>query len=936
MANPDEQSQQRTRARPGPAGNDVAQTTPMPPPIAHTVSDPNRTVPSALHRPDATQATQAGRPELTQATQVSGPGGGGDEPVPGARWGDFEIGRLLGKGGMGSVYLGRQVSLDRPVAIKVLPKHLSTHEGFRRRFELEARAVARISSPHVVGVYGAGEHAGHHYFAMEYVEGKDLSARIKAGWRLSQNEALDLMLQAARGLAAAAEHHIVHRDIKPSNMMVTDQGRLKLMDFGLVKLTRSSSGLTMTGTVMGTVSYFSPEQGRGEDCDARTDIYALGVVMYEVMTGVLPFTGDDATSVIYQHIHAEPRLPSEINPQISEDCQAIILKCMQKNRDHRYEDAPALIADLELVRAGKAPKTALFDAQQLRQGATMVRTSAFRREKKGSAGPLIAVVVVLLAAGGGAAWWFIQQQNKSPTLVEDPRGPGSATHGSATGGTGPGTTAANGNRLDAQWLADTNRLLAAGELEAAQAKVSALSQSEAADPRVAALVTELGNRRAAKQAGLAQDALVAGDLEKAQQHLTLLASAMPDHPELAPLRDRLTAIRRLRQELESIRSLVASGDISAASQRLDTIAAAEGMPAADAEAVGALRRQVAALQQLLATAHNALANDDLATARDAFLTAFTKYDNIAASQGLKIVTACEQFTAALAAKDLPRAQRHIDELRAANAGAAVLTAREERLRHAKLSEGVDRALAAQDFAEAERQLAQLAEVAAGSSVLENLRRRVGVERELQGFHRALEAKDLAAATARLEAIKTIDGEREAWRAAQEKLKSSRLEEEAKERRLTDGLSAVMALVEIASPDLTVAGERLKALEAEFGQRDTIRAAAARIDQRRAELGIDGMLTDLDRAVLAGEKARVAALLADLAHREALLSMMGQQGLTLSHRRGTFTHREDRSVQVELDLTVAMAIAPEATLRYRYTCAQTGGAWQVAQVERIGQ
>ena len=180
--------------------------------------------------------------------------------------------------------------------------------------------------------------------------------------------------------------------------------------------------------------------------------------------------------------------------------------------------------------------------------------------------------------------------------------------------------------------------------------------------------------------------------------------------------------------------------------------------------------------------------------RDLSVTAISKFDsNVAATQGLSIVSACEQFTTALAAKDLPRAQRHIDELRAANADAAVLAAREERLRHARLSEGVERALTAQDFAEAERQLAQLAEVAAGSSLLETLRRRVGVERELHGFHRALEAKDLAAATARLDAIKAIDGEREAWRAAQEKLKSSRLEEEARERRLSEGLSAVSAL-----------------------------------------------------------------------------------------------------------------------------------------------
>jgi serine/threonine-protein kinase len=219
--------------------------------------------------------------DQTRATDLHVPGSGKpkDKSSSGTHhnqvWGDFELGALLGRGGMGAVYRGRQISLDRPVAIKVLPSHLSENENFRQRFQLEAKAVAQISSPHVVGVYFAGQHDGHHYFAMEFVEGKDLGVRLRDGYKPTHREALDLVTQAARGLAAAGELGIVHRDIKPGNMMVTNKGLVKLMDFGLVRMARSEdTGLTMAGTVMGTVSYFSPEQGRGERCDCRTDIYA--------------------------------------------------------------------------------------------------------------------------------------------------------------------------------------------------------------------------------------------------------------------------------------------------------------------------------------------------------------------------------------------------------------------------------------------------------------------------------------------------------------------------------------------------------------------------------------------------------------------------------------------------------------------------------------
>ncbi|MCK6489518.1 MAG: protein kinase, partial [Planctomycetes bacterium] len=342
------------------------------------------------------------------ATMLRAPGG---EDYTGQIWGDFEFGTLLGRGGMGAVYRGRQVSLDRPVAIKVLPAHLGGHDGFRARFELEAKAVAQINSPHVIQVYGAGVHEGHHFFAMEYVEGSDLSKIIRGGPRVGHAQALDFVTQAARGLVAAGELGIVHRDIKPGNMMVTAKGRLKLMDFGLVKLaSEGAHHLTQTGTVMGTVSYFSPEQGRGDNCDTRTDLYALGVVFYELLTGRLPFTGNDATSVIYQHIHQAPRPPREIDPTIPEDFQAVVLKCMQKAADDRYPGAGELLADLDRLARGEAPAIGGHELAMLRQGALLTRTEAFRRERRSRRGRLAmaAGAVAVVAGAGAAAWWLLR------------------------------------------------------------------------------------------------------------------------------------------------------------------------------------------------------------------------------------------------------------------------------------------------------------------------------------------------------------------------------------------------------------------------------------------------------------------------------------------------------------------------------------------------
>ncbi len=332
--------------------------------------------------------------ELAQASVPAEPSGRPLDPgIDGPIWGDFRLGPLLGKGAMGAVYRGVQVSLGRPVAIKALAPNLADNASFRQRFLLEARMVARINSPHVIQVYGAGVHDGQYFFAMEYVAGSDLAHRLQQGYQPSPQAALHLIIQAVRGLVAAGAEAIVHRDLKPANMMVTADGQLKLMDFGLVKDASDENGQTMAGTVMGTASYISPEQARGEKCDQRTDIYSLGVVFYELLTRRLPFTGGDATTVIFQHVHAEPRPPREVEPLIPVAYQAVVLKCLRKKPDDRYQSAMALLQDLEALAADPAA----------------ARLVAYERRQKLLLGGLAAAAVIGVGAAA-AAWTFAARQ----------------------------------------------------------------------------------------------------------------------------------------------------------------------------------------------------------------------------------------------------------------------------------------------------------------------------------------------------------------------------------------------------------------------------------------------------------------------------------------------------------------------------------------------
>ncbi len=339
-------------------------------------------------------------------------------PLTGQVFGDYELGTILGEGGMGIIYRARQASLGRRVAVKTLATSIAQDPVQRSRFELEARAASLVRSPHVVQVFAAGSHNEVAYFVMEYVAGQHLGnliqERVAAGGGLDPAVAAGYLIQAARGLAAAAGHGIVHRDIKPANLLITVDGQLKIADFGISRI-QGENSLTRTGTAIGTPSYVSPEQGRGEACDARADLYSLGVVFYECLTGQKPFTGDSANAVIYQHSYAEPKLPRAIDPQIPEHYQAVVLKCLQKDPANRYQAAADLVADLERIATGNLSLTAVFNAR-FGTGADEAMRRYLGRRRTWLA-PTLAAVLALGLGGAGTLWWR-QQQGAERAAVE--------------------------------------------------------------------------------------------------------------------------------------------------------------------------------------------------------------------------------------------------------------------------------------------------------------------------------------------------------------------------------------------------------------------------------------------------------------------------------------------------------------------------------------
>ena len=334
------------------------------------------------------------------------------DPKPGTQWGDYRFEQKIGQGGMGTVYKAVKVSTQEAVAIKVLPQELGLDESLVKRFHREAEALAMIDSPYVSRVIENGQQGNRHFFVMEYVEGTTLSQVIRESSTIPPNKAATIISQCCKGLWAAAKHGIVHRDIKPSNIIIASDGTTRLLDFGLVLLTRDESDLTkltQTGLVIGTVRYLSPEQARGENCDHRSDIYAIGIVLFEMLTGQLPYPADDVPSMLQHHLHTHAPRPSSIRPEIPSRMDRTVLRCLNKDPNGRYHSS------MDLVRELENPETIRSDRRTSNRG-QVSNDLAQSPSKQSYRGLLTALffVLIVVGAGGVGGWYYLQQQHVEP------------------------------------------------------------------------------------------------------------------------------------------------------------------------------------------------------------------------------------------------------------------------------------------------------------------------------------------------------------------------------------------------------------------------------------------------------------------------------------------------------------------------------------------
>jgi beta-lactam-binding protein with PASTA domain/tRNA A-37 threonylcarbamoyl transferase component Bud32 len=334
----------------------------------------------------------------------------------------YEIQRGIARGGMAEVYLARDQLLDRPVAVKVLFAEYARDPSFVERFRREAQSAANLNHPNIVAIYDWGQERGTYFIVMEYVRGRSLRDVVQVNGPFSARRTAEIGAEIAGALEFAHRNGVVHRDVKPGNVLITADGDIKVTDFGIARA-GTSEGLTQTGAVMGTATYFSPEQAQGHAVDGRSDVYSLGVVLYEMVTGAPPFAGESPVAVAYKHVREEPEPPSARAPDLPPDLEKIILTAMAKDPDSRYQTADELRTDLLRFVRGQPPlggpvtgliadgtATAAVAATQAAPVAALDEhdPDEHRRKRRGAlvAGILGAlviagVIIALLASGGG-------------------------------------------------------------------------------------------------------------------------------------------------------------------------------------------------------------------------------------------------------------------------------------------------------------------------------------------------------------------------------------------------------------------------------------------------------------------------------------------------------------------------------------------------------
>ncbi len=313
--------------------------------------------------------------------------------------GRYELEEIIGTGGMSVVYRAWDLKYDREVAVKVLRTELNEDEDFIRRFNGEAQAASKMSHPNIVAMYDVGQDEGTRYIVMEYVRGYTLKDLIRQQGKIKPAKAVQIALKILAAIEHAHKNEIVHRDIKPQNILMDREGNVKVTDFGIARAVNQASGTKTGGNVMGSVHYFSPEQANGKVVDEKSDLYSVGVVVYEMLTGQVPFDGETGVSIALMHINDAPQPPSERNPEISIGMEEVILKALEKDKDKRYQSAAEFATDLR--RALKMPMGGFIrkSAAEVRKG-TKKKLSGRMYLKLA----IVALIAAIMGAGAISGW----------------------------------------------------------------------------------------------------------------------------------------------------------------------------------------------------------------------------------------------------------------------------------------------------------------------------------------------------------------------------------------------------------------------------------------------------------------------------------------------------------------------------------------------------